>query len=158
MHEQELQDALDAVGVAQISCNPITDNNAAKALQRVAAEEAMPLSKEQALSIARSAAGDLRSAIEAVQLLCTGVAPLPPQPKTRKVAAPALSAPGVNSPKFSGPSLKSAGCQQLPCSGLNVSSPPDLTLPGLRVCMQGELQVDCVPASCPPDVANDKVV
>lgn len=103
MHEQELQDALDAVGVAQISCNPITDNNAAKALQRVAAEEAMPLSKEQALSIARSAAGDLRSAIEAVQLLCTGVAPLPPQPKTRKVAAPALFSPGVNPPNPQGP-------------------------------------------------------
>ena len=73
--------------MAHISCNPITDNNSAKALQRVAASEAMPLSKEQALSIARTAAGDLRSALDMLQLLCTGVQPLPPQPKTRKVAA-----------------------------------------------------------------------
>jgi DNA polymerase III delta prime subunit len=110
MHEQELQDALDAVGVAQISCNPITDNNAAKALQRVAAEEAMPLSKEQALSIARSAAGDLRSAIEAVQLLCTGVAPLPPQPKTRKVAQLLpFSAPGNQFPNSRAPAWNLQG-------------------------------------------------
>ncbi len=88
---QDVQNALDTVGVAQIACNPITDNNAAKALQRAAAEEAMPLSKEQALSIARSAAGDLRSALELLQLLCTGVAPLPPQPKTRKVVTAPLS-------------------------------------------------------------------
>ncbi|BDA49102.1 Cell cycle checkpoint protein RAD17 [Coccomyxa sp. Obi] len=81
---KELQAALNVVGVAQISCNPITDNNAAKALQRVAAAEGMPLSKEQALSIAHNAAGDLRSALDMLQLLCTGVQPLPPQSKTRK--------------------------------------------------------------------------
>lgn len=84
---QDLQAALNAVGVAQISCNPITDNNAAKALQRVAAAEAMPLTKEQALSIARNASGDLRSALDMLQLLCTGVQPVPPQPKTRKVSS-----------------------------------------------------------------------
>lgn len=87
---QELQAALNAVGVAQISCNPITENNAAKALQRVAAAEGMPLSKEQALNIARTAAGDLRSALDMLQMLCTGVQPLPPQPKSRNVCPPLL--------------------------------------------------------------------
>lgn len=82
---QELQAALDAAGAAQIACNPITDNNVAKALARVAGEEGMPLAKEQALAVARQAAGDLRNALEALQLLCTGQQPLPPQPKSRKV-------------------------------------------------------------------------
>lgn len=80
---QDIQAALDSVGVAQISCNPITDNNAAKALQRIAQAEAMPLSKEQALGIAASAAGDLRQAVETLELLCVGQQPLKPAPKMK---------------------------------------------------------------------------
>ena len=69
---QDIQSALEATGVAHISCNPITANNAAKALLRVAEAEQMPLSKEQAQSIAEAASGDLRNAMEMLQLLALG--------------------------------------------------------------------------------------
>jgi hypothetical protein len=82
---QDFQAALDAVGVAYLKCNPITDSNAAKALLRVAQAESMPLSKEQALQIAHSAAGDLRHGLEMLQLLCRGQAPIKALPGAKKV-------------------------------------------------------------------------
>ena len=82
---QEMQAALEAAGVAHIACNPITANNAAKALLRVAEAERMPLSKEQAHSLAEAANGDLRNALEMLQLLSAGQDPTQAAPKTQKV-------------------------------------------------------------------------
>lgn len=79
-----MQTALEAVGVAHISCNPITANNAAKALLTVAEAESMPLSKDQAQSIADAANGDLRNALEMLQLLSVGQHPTQAVPKTQK--------------------------------------------------------------------------
>ena len=80
-----MQAALEAVGVAHISCNPVTANNAAKALLRVAEAERMPLAKEQAHSLAEAANGDLRNALEMLQLLSVGQDPTQAAPKTQKV-------------------------------------------------------------------------
>ena len=82
---QDIQTALEATGVAHINCNPITANNAAKALLRVAEAEQMPLSKEQAQSIAEAASGDLRNAMEMLQLLALGHSPAEAVSKPRKV-------------------------------------------------------------------------
>ena len=84
---QEMQAALEAVGVAHISCNPVTAGNAAKALLRVAEVERMPLSREQAHSLAEAASGDLRSALEMLQLLSVGQDPHQAPPKTQKVTS-----------------------------------------------------------------------
>ena len=81
-----MQTVLEAVGVAHISCNPVTVNNAAKALLTVAEAESMPLSKEQAQSIADSANGDLRNALEMLQLLSMGQDPTQAMPKTQKAS------------------------------------------------------------------------
>ena len=71
--------------MAHISCNPITANNAAKALLRVAEAEQMSLSKEQAQSIAEAASGDLRNAMEMLQLLALGHSPAEAVSKPQKV-------------------------------------------------------------------------
>ena len=84
---QDIQSALEATGVAHISCNPITANNAAKALLRVAEAEQMPLSKKQAQSIAEAASGDLRNAMEMLQLLALGHSPAEAVSTPRKVTA-----------------------------------------------------------------------
>ncbi len=80
-----MQAALEGAGVARIACNPITANNAAKALLRMAEAERMPLSKEQAHSLAEAANGDLRNALEMLQLLSLGQDPIRAAPKTQKV-------------------------------------------------------------------------
>ena len=82
---QDIQTALEASGVAHISCNPITANNAAKALLRAAEAEQMPLSKEQAQSIAEAASGDLRNAMKMLQLLALGHSPAEAVSRPRKV-------------------------------------------------------------------------
>ena len=82
---QDIQSVLEATGVARISCNPITANNAAKALLCVAEAEQMPLSMEQAQSIAEAASGDLRNAMEMLQLLALGYPPAEAISKPRKV-------------------------------------------------------------------------
>lgn len=83
---QHMHAALKAVGVAHISCNPITANNAAKALLRIADAERMPLSKEQAHSIAEAANGDLRNALEMLQLLALGYSPAEAVAKPQKAS------------------------------------------------------------------------
>ena len=82
---QDMQVALEATGVAHISCNPVTANNAAKALLGVAQAERMPLSKEQAHGLAEAANGDLRNALEMLQLLSMGQDPTQAAPKAQKV-------------------------------------------------------------------------
>ena len=82
---QDMQAALEAAGVAHISCNPVTANSAAKALLGVAQAERMPLSKEQAHSLAGAANGDLRNALEMLQLLAVGQDPTLAAPKAQKV-------------------------------------------------------------------------
>ena len=72
--------------MAHIGCNPITANNAAKALLRVADAEQMPLSKEQAQGIAEAANGDFRNALEMLQLLSMGRAPTDALPKPTKAS------------------------------------------------------------------------
>ncbi|CAK0786199.1 hypothetical protein CVIRNUC_009412 [Coccomyxa viridis] len=81
---RDIQTALEASGVAHISCNPITANNAAKALLRAAEAEQMPLSKEQAQSIAEAASGDLRNAMKMLQLLALGHSPAEAVSRPRK--------------------------------------------------------------------------
>ncbi|CAL5226917.1 g9794 [Coccomyxa viridis] len=97
---RDMQAALEAVGVAHISCNPVTANNAAKALLRVAEAERMPLAKEQAHSLAEAANGDLRNALEMLQLLSVGQDPTQAAPKTqkRKAKKPKLGGAGMKMP------------------------------------------------------------
>ena len=99
---QDTQAALEAAGVAHISCNPVTANNAARALLGVAQAERMALSRDQAQRLAEAASGDLRSALEMLPLLAVGQAPTQAAPKTQKVTFPAWkccsSRPWVRTP------------------------------------------------------------
>lgn len=97
---QEMQAALEAAGVAHISCNPITASNAAKALLHVAEAERMPLSKEQAHRLAEAASGDLRNALEMLQLLSVGQDPHQAPPKTQKVGLRERAASNLGSPEI----------------------------------------------------------
>lgn len=57
----------------QISLNPITKANTEKALQRVIALNNLAAPSQSIASIAEAANGDLRNALETLQLTCAGV-------------------------------------------------------------------------------------
>ena len=71
---------MDAAGAARITFNPLTPSFAVKALARVAEAEGLPLAPEAAKALAERCTGDLRAALEALQLAAAG-APAPPPPK-----------------------------------------------------------------------------
>jgi hypothetical protein len=66
---QEVLDTVQAAGAGQISFNPLTVPNVAKALINIANAEKVPLSVEAANAIATAAAGDLRNAVNNLQLM-----------------------------------------------------------------------------------------
>ena len=70
---QELLAAVDAAGAAHISFNPLTKANIDKALQQVSVETGFSLPAGTIGSIADSANGDLRNALEALQLAAAGL-------------------------------------------------------------------------------------
>ena len=74
---------MEAAGAARIAFNPLTPAFAAKALAGVAAAEGLPLAPDAAKVLAERCAGDLRAALDALQLAAAG-APAPPP--SRKVA------------------------------------------------------------------------
>ena len=57
----------------QISLNPITKANTEKALQRVIALNHLAAPSQSIASIAEAANGDLRNAMETLQLTCAGM-------------------------------------------------------------------------------------
>ncbi|KAK9832070.1 hypothetical protein WJX81_003996 [Elliptochloris bilobata] len=78
---KELAEAVAAAGAVRIAFNPLTPAFVAKALARVAEAEGLPLAPEAAKALAERCAGDLRAAMEALQLAATGAPPPPPQRK-----------------------------------------------------------------------------
>ncbi|GFR40779.1 hypothetical protein Agub_g1393, partial [Astrephomene gubernaculifera] len=60
--------ALQSVGAHTISFNPATANNIAKLLLRVAAAEGLDLPPAEAVGLAEAADGDVRSALQALQM------------------------------------------------------------------------------------------
>jgi DNA polymerase III delta prime subunit len=60
---------LEAAGATYINFNPITASTITKALQDIAAKEGFALDPDTADAIAQAAAGDLRNAIQSLQLL-----------------------------------------------------------------------------------------
>jgi DNA polymerase III delta prime subunit len=60
---------LEAAGATYINFNPITANTITKALHNIAAKEGFALDPDTADAIAQAAAGDLRNAIQSLQLL-----------------------------------------------------------------------------------------
>jgi DNA polymerase III delta subunit len=60
---------LDSVGAGTISFNPVTANNIVKALNAVAAKEGAALDADTAVGIAAAAGGDLRNALQNLQML-----------------------------------------------------------------------------------------
>lgn len=77
---QDLAEEVEAAGAARIAFNPLTPAFAAKALMRAAEAEGLPLAPEAARVLAERSAGDLRAAMEALQLAAAGT-PLPPPPQ-----------------------------------------------------------------------------
>ena len=74
---------MEAAGAARIAFNPLTPAFVAKALARVAEAEGLPLAPDAAKVLAERCAGDLRAALDALQLAAAGApAPLP----SKKVA------------------------------------------------------------------------
>ncbi len=81
---QDLAEEVEAAGAARIAFNPLTPAFAAKALTRAAEAEGLPLAPEAARALAERSAGDLRAAMEALQLAAAGTAlPPPPQKNVR---------------------------------------------------------------------------
>ncbi len=70
---QELLAAIDAAGASRISFNPLTKPNIDKALQQISVEVGLRLPAESLISIAEGANGDLRNAVETLQLAAAGV-------------------------------------------------------------------------------------
>jgi hypothetical protein len=52
-----------------VSLNPVTNANATKALLRIAELESRPLSNAAAAALAEQAGGDLRNAVQSLQLM-----------------------------------------------------------------------------------------
>lgn len=71
---------MEAAGAARIAFNPLTPAFVAKALARVAEAEGLPLAPDAAKVLAERCAGDLRAALDALQLAAAG-APAPPPSK-----------------------------------------------------------------------------
>lgn len=64
---------MDSAGATHISFNAITKLNLEKALKNIAAEVGLQLSAELLTSIADGANGDLRNAVETLQLAAAGM-------------------------------------------------------------------------------------
>ena len=77
---------MEAAGAARIAFNSLTPTFVAKALARVAEAEGLPLAPDAAKALAERCAGDLRAALEALQLAAAG-APAPPPSKKVMPAA-----------------------------------------------------------------------
>ena len=69
---QDLLAAINAAGASQISFNAVTKPNIQKALQQVGLRAGFSLPADTLTSIADSANGDLRNAIETLQLAAAG--------------------------------------------------------------------------------------
>ena len=63
---------LEEAGAAHIAFNPVTKAEVAKALLRIAAAEAAPLTQAAAAALADAAAGDIRAAVTALQMRMGG--------------------------------------------------------------------------------------
>ena len=70
---QEIAAAIDAAGAAHISFNPITKPNIEKALKSIVDGTGLQLDAEVLSSISDGANGDLRNAVETLQLAAAGV-------------------------------------------------------------------------------------
>lgn len=70
---QELLAAMNAAGASHISFNPLTKPNIEKALQQISADVGFRLPADILTSIAESADGDLRNAVETLQLASAGL-------------------------------------------------------------------------------------
>lgn len=70
---------LEAAGATYIHFNPITANTISTALHSIAAKEGFALDPDTADAIAQAAAGDLRNAIQSLQLLLLQQQPAPVQ-------------------------------------------------------------------------------
>ncbi|GIL86706.1 hypothetical protein Vretimale_19803 [Volvox reticuliferus] len=66
--QKDILVALQSAGATTISFNPVTANNIAKLLMRVAAAEGLELSPAAAVGLAEAADGDVRSALQALQM------------------------------------------------------------------------------------------
>ena len=71
---QEIERAIDAAGTRHISLNTVTTAAMVKRISAVAAAEQVPLSPAEVRQLAELAGGDLRNALETLQLLCGGSA------------------------------------------------------------------------------------
>lgn len=80
---QDVLAALEAMGCASIAFNPITANNIGKALSRIAAAEGLVLPPGVASGIADAAGGDLRNAVQNLQVVLGGAKPTLVQGKVR---------------------------------------------------------------------------
>lgn len=69
---KDLLAAINAAGAGQISFNPVTKPNIQKALQQVSLQAGFSMPADTLTSIADSANGDLRNAIETLQLAAAG--------------------------------------------------------------------------------------
>ena len=81
---KEVLTAVEAAGCEIISFNPITDLNCAKALRKVLDAEHRTLPEAHITALATQANGDLRNALNSLQFACTGIAPMAPQPPTKR--------------------------------------------------------------------------
>ena len=82
---QDLAEEVEAAGAARIAFNPLTPAFAAKALMRAAEADGLPLAPDAARVLAERSAGDLRAAMEALQLAAAGATlPQPPQKNVRE--------------------------------------------------------------------------
>lgn len=71
---QDLLRVIEAAGAQHVSLNPVTSTAMLKRISAVAAAERVALAPADAKALAESAAGDLRNALETLQLLCGGEA------------------------------------------------------------------------------------
>jgi hypothetical protein len=72
MSMQDLVAVLDQAGAGTISFNPITGPNLTKALAAIAEAEGYSLDADMATGIVAGAGGDLRNAIQNLQLMLQG--------------------------------------------------------------------------------------
>ena len=70
---QEIASLVEAGHAVQISLNPITKANTEKALQRIITQNGLAVASQTVASIAEAANGDLRNALETLQLTCAGI-------------------------------------------------------------------------------------
>jgi DNA polymerase III delta subunit len=76
---QDMLAVLESAGATYINFNPVTANTITKVLHDIAAKEGFALDPDTADAIAQAAAGDLRNAIQSLQLLLLQQQPAPVQ-------------------------------------------------------------------------------